>query len=216
MNFTSQLWEKTYPIYQKILQHPFNAELMQGTLDTDKFRHYIYQDSLYLVSFGKALAIAASKAYTSRFMNDFLRFASDSIVVENVLHETYFKLFQIKSTGQMSPACFMYTNYLISVCSTASLEESTAALLPCFWIYREVGFEIAKQAKRDNPYIDWIDTYSGKEFAEAVNRMLEITNELAADASEKVKERMLEKYTRAAKLEYMFWDSAYKLEKWGI
>lgn len=196
--------------------HPFNVELMQGTLDIEKFRFYIFQDSLYLNSFGKALAITAGRADNS-MMNDFLKFASDSILVEKLLHENYFKLFKLNTHDyQQSPACFMYSNYLLNICSLCSFEEAVAALLPCFWIYREVGNDISKKAERTNPYINWIDTYSGKEFTDAVDRMLSITDELASSASEKLLGKMEEKYIRAVKLEYLFWDSAYRMEEWGI
>ena len=44
--------------------------------------------------------------------------------------------------------CLAYTQYLDrQVAATASLEEAVAAVLPCFWIYREVGLNIAARAQ---------------------------------------------------------------------
>lgn len=216
MNFTEQLWSETERIYQKIIDHPFNTELAKGNLDIEKFRYYIYQDSLYLADYAKALALTAGKSTKGEMTNDFLRFASDSIIVENILHENYFKKFEINFNDGQSPQCFMYTNFLMNVCSNCSFEEAVAALLPCFWIYREAGIEIAKKTERNNRYIDWIDTYSGEEFNLAVERMLVITDILAEQASENLKKRMTEKYITGAKLEYLFWDGAYNLNRWII
>ena len=47
-------------------------------------------------------------------------------------------------------------------------EVLMAALLPCFWIYWDVGNTIARKAAPDNPYRPWIDTYSDEAFGTAV------------------------------------------------
>lgn len=51
-----------------------------------------------------------------------------------------------------------YTQYLIATTATAPLEEALAAVLPCFWIYREVGHHVAKHCMQANPYMRWIKT----------------------------------------------------------
>jgi thiaminase/transcriptional activator TenA len=90
------------------------------------------------------------------------------------------------------------------------------ALLPCFWIYAEVGRDIHARAAANNPYQAWIDTYAGEEFHAAVRAMIEATDEAAAGASPGLQARMHAAYTRAAQLEWMFWDSAYRLEQWLV
>lgn len=37
MKFSEQLWQATVPVYQRIIEHPFNAELAEGTLDEKRF-----------------------------------------------------------------------------------------------------------------------------------------------------------------------------------
>jgi thiaminase/transcriptional activator TenA len=46
--------------------------------------------------------------------------------------------------------------------------------------------------------------------------MIEATDEAAAGASPGLQARMHAAYTRAAQLEWMFWDSAYRLEQWPV
>ena len=53
------------------------------------------------------------------------------------------------------------------------------ALLPCFWIYAEVGRDIHGRAAPSNPYQAWIHTYAGEEFHIAVRAIIETTNEAA-------------------------------------
>ncbi|MFQ5936834.1 MAG: thiaminase II, partial [Acidiferrobacterales bacterium] len=62
MSFSQDAWESIAPIYRAILEHPFNIELAAGSLDQKRFRHYILQDALFLVAFGRALSVAAARA----------------------------------------------------------------------------------------------------------------------------------------------------------
>ncbi len=214
MKFTDKLWKETREIYDKILLHPFNQELMKGILDEKIFSFYINQDSLYLVEFGKALAVTAGRATDANTIIQFATFANDAIVVERLLHKGYFEKFNIQVKREPSPTCFNYTNFLLAVCSTGNYEEAVTALLPCFWIYREVGNYIFKYAQENNKYSEWIKTYSSKDFTESVDKMIEITNKTANAVSQNQKNKMLEKFVYSVKLEYMFWDSAYKQEEW--
>ncbi|MEO1489841.1 MAG: thiaminase II, partial [Pseudomonadota bacterium] len=95
-------------------------------------------------------------------------------------------------------------------------EVGLAALLPCFWIYREVGRAIQAQADGANPYRAWIDTYAGEDFAEAVDQVIATIDGVAAECSRRSIERMHLAYRRSAQLEWMFWDSAYRLEGWPV
>jgi thiaminase/transcriptional activator TenA len=214
MTFTKHLWNEIPGIFQAIIDHPFNRELAQGTLALGKFKFYIKQDALYLVDFSRALAIVGSKALLPERILDFLEFAKDGLVVERALHEEYFRRFDVTLDVDQAPGCFAYTNYLIATASHRSFEEAVGALLPCFWIYREVGMHIVGQSVPGNPYQLWVDTYAGEEFGAAVRRAIEITDEVAATATEETRQRMTEAFVLSSRLEWVFWDSAYRLEPW--
>jgi thiaminase/transcriptional activator TenA len=215
VKFTDMLWQQIRPIYQAIVEHPFNQELAQGILPQNKFAFYMQQDALYLVDFGRALAIMGSRSATPERMLDFVKFSEGAVVVERALHESYFTLFDISQpTGEQSPACFIYTNFLIATTTHKSYEEGMAALLPCFWIYRDVGQHIYKTTAANNPYQQWIDTYAGDEFSRSVDKAIEITDELAEQTTEARRSSMTEAFIKSSRLEWMFWDSAYRLESW--
>jgi thiaminase/transcriptional activator TenA len=214
MSFTKTLWDLISGIYDAIINHPFNRELAQGTLPEEKFKFYIKQDALYLVDFSRALAIVASKALPPQRILHFLDFAKDGLIVERALHDEYFRRFDVTIDVEQAPGCFAYTNYLIATASHRSFDEAVAALLPCFWIYREVGMHIVGQSVPDNPYQLWIDTYAGEEFGAAVERAIEITEEVASGATGEGRLRMSEAFVLSSRLEWMFWDSAYRMEPW--
>jgi thiaminase/transcriptional activator TenA len=215
MRFTETLWSSITDIYQAIIRHPFNEELAQGTLPREKFAFYMQQDALYLSDFARALATMAGRAPDEEALLQFVRFAEGVAVVERALHTSYFHEFGIETpTRQQSPSCFAYTNFLLATTASRSYEEGMAALLPCFWIYREVGHDIYKRAAPNNPYQKWIDTYAGQEFGEWVDRAIALTDRIADHASATQKERMRDAFVYSSRLEWMFWDSAYRLEAW--
>ncbi|TDE18571.1 thiaminase II [Dyadobacter psychrotolerans] len=216
MKFTDQLWEEALPVYTEIENHPFNQELKDGTLPVEKFQFYIYQDSLYLADFAKALATAGTRAGNSSELLEFLQFAQNAILVERALHIGYFKEYDIDLKSGKAPGCFAYTNYLLAASTFESYEVAVAALLPCFWIYKKVGDYIYENQAKPNSYQNWIDAYAGEDFAKSVENALKICNQLAQNASESTKLKMREAYLTASRLEYVFWDSAYRLEEWPV
>ncbi len=219
MSFTRELWRAIEPIYAQILAHPFNQELASGTLAQEKFQFYIKQDALYLMDFAKALAMLAAKARTADDIVQFVKFSQEAIVAERALHEFYFSLYKTTLDVSYSPSCFSYTNYMLATASLRSYEEGIAALLPCFWIYREVGNAIHRTASQhahyaQHPYKNWIDMYSSPEYSALVDKMIHLTDAVAVDATPLTKKLMTEAFVYSSRLEWLFWDSAYRMEQW--
>jgi thiaminase (transcriptional activator TenA) len=210
MKFSSILWQEIIPVYQEIINHPFNVELAEGTLDSKCFYYYLWQDSYYLISFAKALAFIAGRSDSVAVIEDFLNFSLGALIAERAMHATFLP-FSIKNSHfEPSPACLTYTQFLLAASATSSLEEAVAAVLPCFWIYREVGKWISEKACKENhPFLRWIETYSSQEFSKAVDRAIEIFDRLAIQASEKTIERMRKAFMQSSRLEWHFWNDAY-------
>lgn len=208
-------WRAAEPVYRKILAHPFVEELSSGELSAERFDFYLRQDSLYLSVYAKVLAHLASRLERRDDVADFLRFAADGIAVEEALHASYLGGGR-PSSEEMSPSCMLYTSVLLAQAS-APAEVAAASLLPCFWVYRRVGEAILARQRGDaNPYARWIGTYADPVFAASTDRAVAICDRLAGEAGDAIRARMTEIFVRCAKMEWMFWDSAYRLEKWNI
>jgi thiaminase/transcriptional activator TenA len=214
MKFTDKLWKHNLPVYEAILGHPFNRELAEGILSIERFVFYLQQDSLYLVDFCRSLSILAGLSPDPGTMSDFLRLTDAVITSERGMQDEFFKIYGIQTpqSGQ-SPTCLAYTNYLLATATARSYAEAVAAVLPCFWIYREVGKHIFKNALRGNPYRKWIDTYASEEFFASVDKAIELTD-AAAGAFALLQPKMEEAFEKAIRFEWMFWDSAYRREAW--
>jgi thiaminase/transcriptional activator TenA len=219
-SFSQEAWDDNAPVYEIIRTMPFNADLAAGTLSEARFKHYITQDAHYLIGFGRALALAAAKAPNPDRVVQFAKSAEGAIVVERALHGSFFTQYAITPAvfvaTTLSPACHHYVSYLMATAYAEPYEVLLGALLPCFWIYAEVGRDIHARAKPGNPYQAWIDTYAGEDFHAAVRAVIGATDEVAATASPSLRERMHAAFARATQLEWMFWDSAYRLEQWPV
>jgi thiaminase/transcriptional activator TenA len=216
MKFTGQLWESTKKIYDRILTLPFNQELMKGTLGIDRFIFYIRQDSLYLEDYCRVLSLIASRLDNTERILQFLKFAGDCIIIERTMHEKFLSGHKDSGKIEKSPACFAYTNFLLATAAFRSTEEAVASVLPCFWIYRETGDYIYEHADPANPYREWIDTYAAEEFRQATDIAIDVTEELAVRTNELTRSKMMEAFRISTKLEYIFWESGYKKEKWIV
>ena len=217
MTFTDDLWKSTLPVYDEILRHPFIQELTDGSLARDRFLFYMKQDAIYLRDFSRALALTGARLPDADAAQAFMGFAHGVFTVERQLHESYFQEYGESLDAEAAPACFAYTQFLLASATTDAHSVAAAALLPCFWVYREVGNEIVRRARAgigENPYARWIEMYSSEGYDESVNRAIEAVNGLGEQAQAPERAAMQRAFERSVRLEWMFWDSAYRMEQW--
>lgn len=212
--FSAAAWAATAETREAIDALPFVRGLGDGSLDRDRFGYYLAQDAHYLETYARALAAAAVKAETVDDLAFFASSARDSILVERDLHRRH--------VGDItrhppSPTCLAYTSYLLGVAHTQGYPELVAALLPCYWIYSDVGTRLLERAgtRQDHPYADWIGMYADKSFATATSTARAIADRVAASADESTRRRMHLAFARATTYEWMFWDAAWRLETWA-
>ncbi|MBU6406778.1 MAG: thiaminase II [Alphaproteobacteria bacterium] len=214
------IWNKATPIRQAMLAMPFNVELAAGTLSREAFKRYMLQDAVYLKGYARVLALAAAKAPTSNEILAFSKAAETAIVVERALHAGYLAQFSVSAsdveTAEPSPACAAYVNFMLAEASTGSFATLVGAILPCFWVYREVGLSIKGRAAADNFYQAWIDTYSDEAFGAATEQMIAVYDRAHHGAAAFERALMEAAFVRCCQYEWMFWDSAYRGETWPI
>lgn len=217
MKWSEEAWAAAQPTYNKILEQPFIRGLIDGTLEKEKFVFYIQQDALYLAEYGKVLTGIASRLSGPEHISAFIHFAGDSMEVEKALHEVFISKIKTKNRAEASLTCMLYTSYLLRQLATSSIEVILASVLPCFWIYKEVGdYIIQNQTKNENPYQAWIDTYGGGDFEKSVQQAIVICDEIADNCTEEQRKAMTDAYVMCSKMEWLFWDSAWRMEKWVV
>jgi thiaminase/transcriptional activator TenA len=219
-SFSQALWTEIEGIYAAILEHPFIAGLTDGTLERDAFGFYVVQDAHYLREYARALSVASARAPSDSDIAMFAQHAAGAIEVERSLHESFFRDFGLSdervAATAMAPTALAYTSYLLAVAYGGSFPEALGALLPCYWIYWEVGKELLERGSPDPLYQRWIETYGGEEFAEVVRAVLSLTDRLGPELGEGERERVAARFVATSRYEWMFWDMGYRQEQWPI
>jgi thiaminase/transcriptional activator TenA len=220
MAFTDDLWRDIDGIYAAIRGHPFVKGLTDGSLARETFRFYAVQDALYLRDFARGLSIAAARAPRDEWIIMFNEHAAEALRVERALHEGFFREFGL-SAGDvagtpLAPTNLAYTSYLLAVAYGRPFHEAVAALLPCYWIYWEVGKALERAGSPDPLYARWIGTYASAAFGDVVRGVLAATDALAAAVGPSEREAMRRHFVTTSRYEWMFWDMGYRREPWPV
>ncbi len=218
--FTDELWRGVADIYGAILAHPFLAGLTDGSLPQDAFAFYVVQDALYLRAYAQALAAVASRAPDAAGIEMFARHAADIIAVERALHDTLLADLGIDpasvDAAEAAPTTLAYTSYLLATVRGGSYAEGTGAVLPCYWIYWEVGKELLRRGSPDPRYQKWIDTYGSDEYGDVVRDVLAVTERLAPGLVPAERALVHQHFRTTSRYEWMFWDMGYRKESWPV
>ena len=150
----------------------------------------------------------------------FAAHAQSALNVERSLHEAYFAAWglapeEVEATAP-TPTTLAYTSYLLRVAGTGTFEELIGAILPCYWIYWEVGKTLVATGSPNAVYQRWIDAYASEQFANAVQRVLDAANRSTADLPESRLALIRRHYLTASRYEWMFWDAAFRMEAWPV
>ena len=217
-SFTDELWSDIRPLYAETLKHPFLAGLSDGSLARSRFQYYLVQDAHYLRAFAKVLSVLAAKAPREEWAITLNQHATNAIQTEQQLHESVLASYglssrQIQETP-MAPTNYAYTNHLLAAAYQKSFAHAVAAVLPCYWIYWEVGKELQQKGSKNPDYQRWIDQYSGEEFGQAVSQVLDMVNTEAEHLDISSREELKEIFRTSTRYEWMFWDMAWRKEDW--
>ncbi len=220
VRFRDELWAVIAPVHARILRHPFVTGLTDGSLPMDSFAHYVWQDALYLRDYARALALVAAKASDDASVAMFAAHAQGAVEVEKQLHAGFARELSVAYPAAFaqppSPTTVAYTSYLLRVCALGEFTAALAAVLPCYWIYAEVGAALLSRSSPQPLFARWIETYGGDEFAATVADVLEAVDRAGETAGPAQVAAMREHALITAKYEWMFWDAGLRRETWPL
>ena len=215
MRFSEQLRQAAAEVWEAQHEHPFVRGIGDGTLGPARFRAYVRQDYLFLIEYGRVLALACARAPRLELMERFAELAHSTLRTEMDLHRAYAAEWGITRAElereRPQPATRAYTDFLLRTAALGGFAELVAALLPCMWGYSELGQRLAQQPPpTEERYARWIAMYSSEEFAELARWCRELCDEAAADAGKDTRTRMREAFIASSRYELDFWESAWR------
>jgi len=211
--------ERSAPLWKAIMNHPFVRGLGSGELSRERFEHYLKQDYVYLIEFGRVLALAAAKSEDLAGMSSFAKLLNATLELEMDLHRRTCADFGITpemlERVQPSLVTTAYANLLVRTCYEGRPADMLAALLPCEAGYVEIAESLRSRDVPSNPhYKDWIDTYSSAEFREFARWVASTFDELAVGAPRRDVDRWYRLYLTSARFELLFFDMGWRMEVW--
>lgn len=218
MKLTSILRSDAERIWRRIFEHPFVLELYRGVLPLEKFRFYVVQDYNYLLGVLRAFSLVAAKAdYETARLAVEIAYLDATIEMENyvkLLNRLGLRLEEVVDT-EPAPTTLAYLNFLISVSALGTPLDFLVSVLPCFWTYMEIADRHREllEENENELYRSWIEVYLSEEYRDIVDRLKRTVDRLwSGDSYEKLKWFFI----TGSKYEWMFWEMAYRMEKWPI
>ncbi|MBQ0015922.1 MAG: TenA family protein [Bacteroidales bacterium] len=211
--WTEEAWAEASGIYADIIDHPFILELADGTLSVERFKRYIAQDELYLGNYGRQMYAFADMIGDASQKQMFMEFAKAGLEGEKAMHQMMIARFGIDASASPSKVTAAYNDHTEAAIQTGCKEIALASLLPCIWIYNEVGKHLkAIAVNAGNPYREWIDEYGNEDFSASVANILSLIDEYAGNTNVIIRKEMTSQFREGVHFEYQFWDYAYKGE----
>jgi thiaminase (transcriptional activator TenA) len=218
MTFTEIIRKAADAEWQSSLVHPFVTGIADGTLPIECFKFYVLQDSYYLSQFAKVQALGSAKADDLSVSGRMAKHVLGTYQAELSLHEKFMKQLDIteeeKTAFEPAPTAYAYTSHLLRSAYSGHLGDILAALLPCYWLYYDIGHKLADARPNVPVYQEWIAAYGGEWFEELVHEQLDGLNAIADQVSDSDRERMKQEFVISSRYELMFWEMAYRRERW--
>ncbi|MBM3119995.1 MAG: hypothetical protein FJ006_10715 [Chloroflexi bacterium] len=219
-HFMQRVWEENYSFYQKILNLPFNQELLSGELDEEVFKDYIIQDYHFLQNYKRVYGILLAKApdeTAMQFIANLIKGIDDEI---ECIHKTYIEKFHITRQELLNstpyPSTEFYNSFLVKTATLEPFEIGLMATLPCQWVYYQLGVDMNQSAQvQGNKYQAWIDGYGDEPWENSETKeVVDFIEKYMRATTDENRLKMKKAFETAMKLEYMFWDSVYRRVKW--
>lgn len=218
MRFSEQLREKTKSSWDKSLNHPFVRGIAEGGLPLETFKNYIMQDIYYLKHYGKVHAFAAAHADDFSVSASLAEKAKNTAEAELTVHKEHAEILNITDEDienfKPAPTAYAYTSHLYRASLSGSLAQIIAAILPCYWLYADIGMKYKDADPDEEIYRNWIGMYASDWFQESTQEMIDLMDDLADKAGEDEKNRITEQFVIAKDYELAFWEMSYTFEKW--
>jgi thiaminase/transcriptional activator TenA len=215
MRFSDQLRQAGAELWEAQHQHPFVGGIGDGTLDPGRFRFYVRQDYLFLIDYGRLLALACARAPRLEWMERFAQLAHSTLRTEMDLHRAFAAEWGISAADleRERPGAVTrgYGDFLLRTAVLGDFGELVAGLLPCVWGYSEVGQRLAqRQRPAEERYVRWIEMYAGKEFSDLASWCREVCDQVATGVGDETRGRMQDAFLASSRYELDFWEQAWR------
>lgn len=203
--WSESAFEAVADIMHSIEQYEFIQKMLDGTLPQEQFVRYLQQDKIYLKEYSRDL-YAVADMMTDKAEGDFFRAtAKEGMESENAMQAMLSERFGISGEPLPVATTLRYTRFLRHYTDTLDIPVVLAAVLPCYWVYNEVGkFLVSQHISPHNPYREWIQTYGSPEMDEATRYVVSLIDRMAKGCTPEKQALMRRVFVEGCALELEF------------
>lgn len=205
--WTQALWDVGAQTAAEIQDSRFVRALLDGTLDDARFTFYLAQDALYLAGYARALAALSARCDHAPDQLAWAQASVGCLTEEAQLHRTWMASRPEAADEPASTVTAAYTDFLLAAALGQDRAAGAAAVLPCFWLYAQVG-ACLPAVEPEHPYAAWLETYRDPEFVAATAAALERVERELAQSSESGRAAAQRAYLAGCRHELAFFDQA--------
>ncbi|APR06728.1 Thiaminase-2 [Lentilactobacillus parabuchneri] len=216
---TDIMRQQANPLWEASFNHPFIEQLSTGALSPQTFRYYLKQDRFYLENFAalhgkiadqiddpdiKAFLYAGAEGFNDSEKEVRKEFFSELKITQEEIDQTH-----------IAPTAYSYVTHMYHELNEGTPARAAAALLPCYWLYNEIGKKLIQLGSPIKIYQRFIETYESPDFTTATDKMIQIVDQLAETADQKEQQEMIQAFVRSSYFELHFWEMAYQRQEWS-
>lgn len=220
MSLSDDLKAGTGGIWEKVVAHPFVAELGENTLSPNIFQVYFDQDYLFLKDWSILLSLATAKAPDFNAARHLVEFLHLGLGGEEGLFQDAFRQRgmspQDVANLECRPTTLAYSGFLRNIAYTGPFIDVVATLLAVEWPYLDWAQRLDRAGKRpaNHYYQTWIDLHTSPGMSGFVSWMRETVDQAAVSQTHLA--RLQQIFIDVLRYEFLFWEMAYKGEEWPV
>ena len=209
ISWSEEVWNESNSVVEKIKNHKFIQELMEGILNENIFKEYIIQDIMYCDIFNSCMKKLSEKIDIEEYNNKLLEFSKSKSSIS--MREFYKNKYGLIPDTKKNNINGKYTSLIIDSVENKSIQEGLSSMLACYWVYFDVGNYIHdNQIKnKDNKYQNWIDNYGNPNYGKKVECYKNICD-YYANLDPSKKESMKNIFLQCVQYEYDFFNEVYE------
>ncbi len=216
MSLVQELRDRHSALWERMVTHPFVVEMGDGTLPEDKFLSYFLQDYLFVRDLVSMTAMGVSKAPDFEAAAVLNRFLAGVLDPENDLFVRAFRRLgaseQVYTSASPTPTTQAFGDFLVRVGLEGDFDDILTVLYVTEGPYLDWATRLIEKGKEPaNPiYREWISIHGPKVLGDLVEWI-----GLRLDGAKLSNPARVESiFATALRYEYLFWEAAYKGERW--
>ena len=211
MRLSDKIYQACYPIWEQCNHHPFIEGMIDGSLPLYKYRFYTMQCDWYLLEFARTLSLGMLKAPDAEVEYFFLEQMNATLADHKELYKQLSITEEDIRSQIIHPDNAAYASYSRELALSGGLAEVIASVMACYWSYKILGEYMHLEMTEDTPeiYRGLCEKFYDPYYAESVDRMIELIDDLTSDCTEEELDRYTDMVRRCSQYELAFWQMCW-------